>query len=200
MWGETSYHLPPGYRLERDPDVLIVRHWDGLFVGAFSVRGVTQQAVIGAVDDDRSGLPPYTGPEEHAESVRRLVRARMKRPWERFLRTERRIVEARKNGQLAKALLLRLPLETQEELDKMASADRKRAEQQLVELRSAEGQITYKHVDQLCPEDRLDRIRAELARIQWLLNRQVRRNIIRQVHSEQRYRSRKSLGSSPDEP
>jgi hypothetical protein len=29
-----------------------------------------------------------------------------------------------------------------------------------------------------CPEDRVDRIRAELARLEWLLERQGRRNIV----------------------
>jgi hypothetical protein len=156
--------------------------------------------VIRVVEDDRLNLPHYTGPEEHAESVRRWVRARMKRSWEGFLRTEQRMVEARKKGQLAKALLLRLPHETQEELDEMASADRRRAEQGLVELRSKEGQISYKHLDQLCSGDRLDRIRAELTRMEWLLKRQVRRNLIVRLHSEQCWGSRQSMGGSSDDP
>ncbi len=39
-------------------------------------------------------------------------------------------------------------------------------------MRGEEGEISYKHIDkhieELSPEDRMDRIRAELARIEWL--------------------------------
>jgi hypothetical protein len=108
-----------------------------------------------------------------------MVRAQIERSWEKFLKTERRLQEARKNGQIAKALAWRLPGEPQEELDQIASEDRRRAEEGLVELRSEEGELSYKHIAELSPEDRVDRIRAELARIEWLLERQGRRNIVR---------------------
>jgi hypothetical protein len=195
MRGETSYYLPPGYRLEREPDVLTLRRSDGSFLGAFSVRGVTEQAVLRAAEDDRSGYPVYTGPQEHADSVRRMVRARMESPWERFLRTERRTLEARKKGWMAKALTQRLPGESQPELDRMASEDRHRAYEGLVELRSEEGELSYKHVDGLTPEDRPARIRAELARIEWLLERQGRRNIVRRLAYFGTHPSRKSQGT-----
>jgi hypothetical protein len=195
MRGETSYYLPPGYRLEREPDVLTLRRSDGSFLGAFSVRGVTEQAVLRAAEDDRSGYPVYTGPQEHADSVRRMVRSRMESPWERFLRAERRTLEARKNGQLAKALAWRLPGESQEELDRMILEDRRTAEEGLLELRSEEGELSYKHVDQLTPEYRMDRIRAELARIEWLLERQGRRNIVLRWAYFGKHPSRKSQGS-----
>jgi DNA-binding SARP family transcriptional activator len=35
----SSLELPPGYYLERDPDILILRRLDGAIVGAFSSRG-----------------------------------------------------------------------------------------------------------------------------------------------------------------
>jgi hypothetical protein len=108
-----------------------------------------------------------------------MVRAQIESSWEKFLKTERRLQEARKNGQIAKALAWRLPGEPQEELDQIASEDRRRAEEGLVELRSEEGELSYKHIEELSPEDRVDRIRAELARIEWLLERQGRRNIVR---------------------
>jgi hypothetical protein len=101
-----------------------------------------------------------------------MVRAQIERSWEKFLKTERRLQEARKNGQIAKALAWRLPGEPQEELDQIASEDRRRAEEGLVELRSEEGELSYKHIEELSPEDRVDHIRAELARIEWLLERQ----------------------------
>lgn len=79
---------------------------------------------------------------------------------------------------MAKALACRLPGESQEELDTMALEDRRRAEEGLVELRSEEGEFSYKHVEELSPKDRMARLRAELARMEWLLKRQGRRNII----------------------
>jgi hypothetical protein len=107
-----------------------------------------------------------------------MVETRMGSSWERFLRTERRMLEARKNGHLAKALARRLPGESQEELDRMTSEDQRRAETGLVALRSEEAKLSYKHIEELTPEDRMARIRAELVRIEWLMERQGRRNII----------------------
>jgi hypothetical protein len=191
----TSCYLPPGYRLEPDSDVLTLRRPDGSVVSRFSVRGATREVVLRTAQDDRSGIPPYGGPEEHAGGVRRLMKARAEKPWERFLETERRVLNARKNGQLAKALALRLPGESQEELERMVSEDRRRAEEGLVDLRSEEGELPYKHVEELCPEDRQDRIRAELARLEWLLERQGRlRGVLRWAFSGE-HPSRKSQGS-----
>jgi hypothetical protein len=192
---EPSNHLPPGYRLEHDADVLVLRHSsDGSFVGAFSARGVSEQAVLRSVEDDRSGQPAYTGPQEHADSVRRMVKTRLGSSWERFLCTERRLLEARTNGQLARALARRLPTETREELDRMISEDRRTAEDGLVTLMSEESKLSYKHIEELSTEDCVDRIRAELARIEWLMERQGRRNIILRSDSSKRHQSRKSLG------
>ena len=169
--------VPEGYRLERSPDVLSLRRADGSFVAVFSAQGVTKEAVIRAVEEDRAGLPAYFGPEEYADSARRLVETRRMHSWERFLRTERRLLEARRNGWMAKALAWRLPGESRKELDRMASEDRRRAEEGLVELRSEQGELSYKHLEALSPGDRMDRIRAQLARIQWLLERRGRRII-----------------------
>ena len=167
-----------GYRLERDEDVLTLRRQDGSLVSRFSARGATTEGVLRVIIDDRRGYPQYAGPEEHAESLRRYVRVRMHSPWEKFLNTERRTLEARGKGQLAKALLWALPRESQEEIDRMTSEDRRRAEEGLVELRSEEGRSFYKHVGQLVPEDRQERIRAELRRLEWLLERQKTRNLL----------------------
>jgi hypothetical protein len=192
---EPSTNLPPGYRLEHDADTLILRRSsDGSFVGAFSVRGVSEQAFLQTIEDDRSGRPLYSGPQEHAVSVRRMVQARMGSSWESFLRTERRLIEARKNGQLAKALGWRLPGEAQEQLDGVTSEDQRRAEDGLVKLRSEKGELSYKQIEQLSPEDRTDRIRAELVRIEWLIVRQRRRNIILRSSLLGPHKSRKSLG------
>ncbi len=180
--------LPEGYRLKHTPDVLTLRRADGSVVALFSARGATGEAV----EEDHRGLPAYFGPEEHASSVRRLVETRAKHSWERFLRTERRALEARKGGQMARALACRLPEESQEELDRIASEDRGRAEKGLVALRSKEGEVSYERVEELVPEDRMGRIGAELARIEWLLERQGRRKfVLRPAFFKQR-RSRKS--------
>jgi hypothetical protein len=140
---------------------------------------MTLEIVLQAAEDDRRGYPIYRGPYGHGDSVRRMVRTRMESTWERFMKSERRATEARCGGQMAKALAWRLPGESQEELDRMALEDRRRAEKGLVELRSEKGELSYKHIEDLFPEDRMDRVRADLARIEWLLERQVRRNIVR---------------------
>jgi hypothetical protein len=173
-----SRGLPSDYRLELEADVLVLLRADTSVVGRFSTRGATEEAVMRTAKDDHSNLPLYSGPEEHAESVRRMVRLRMERPWQRFLRTEQRMLEARKKGQLAKALVQSLPCESHEELEEMVKEDCRQAQQGLLELRSESGEISYKHIDQLSSKNRTDRIRAELARIEWLLERQGRRNII----------------------
>lgn len=190
---ESPAWLPQGYRLEYDPDALILRRVDGSFAAVFSVRGGTGEAIVRAVEDDRRGWPAYFGPEEYAASARRLVETRAGHPWERFLRTERRALEARRNGRMARALTRRLPGEPQEELDRRASEDRRRAEEGLVELRNERGEFSWKHVEQLSPEDRMDRIRAQLARIEWLLERQSRRNAASRSDSFGQNESRRSV-------
>jgi hypothetical protein len=170
--------LPPCYLLRYDPDVLSLCRADDSLVAVFSAGGATREAVMRAAKEDRQGLPAYFGPEEHAASVTRLVEARTKASWEKFLRTERRMLEVRKNGQLAKALRLRLPLEAQEEIEHMISEDRKTAEEGLVALMSEQGELSYKHIDDLTPEDRMNRITAEVRRLEWLLERQARRNTL----------------------
>lgn len=184
---DTDRPLPPGYHLERDTDILTLHRPDGSLLGAFSARGVRTEALLRTAEDDREGYPIYSGLEAYAEPVRRMVRAQMNCPWEKFLKREERRLRARKGGQLARTLVRALPTESQEDLDRITSEDRRRAEKGLVELISEEGQLFYKHINYLLPEDRLARIRAELARIEWLLERQQRRNLLlRQGISESR--------------
>jgi hypothetical protein len=136
--------LPPSYRLHRDADVLTVRRPDESVLGHFSARGTTCEIVLRAAEDDLSGIPPYSGPQEHASSVTRGLKAKVGRSWERFVEAERRALDARKNGQLSKALGLRLPGESQEDLDGMVSEEQRRAEKGLVELKSEEGELSFK--------------------------------------------------------
>ncbi len=37
--------LPPGYSLEWDSDLLVLRGWDGFFVAAFSAGGVSEETI-----------------------------------------------------------------------------------------------------------------------------------------------------------
>ena len=59
----------------------------------------------------------------------------------------------------------------------MTSDDRHRVEEGLVEFRSEEGTLSYKPVEQLIPEDCQERMRAELRWLEWLLERQEKRNM-----------------------
>ena len=44
--------LPPGYGLEYDADVLLLRRNDGSTVATFSTRGVAPSTVLRAAEDD----------------------------------------------------------------------------------------------------------------------------------------------------
>ncbi len=170
--------LPPGYHLERDPDILTLHRPDGSLLGAFSTRGVRTEAVLRTAEDDCQGYPIYNGPEAYAVPVRRMVRASMNCSWERFLKGEKRRLTARRSGRMAKILARALPTESREELDRTALEDRRAAERGLVELRTENGELLHKHINDLLPEDRRARVRAELARIEWLLERQHRRDLL----------------------
>jgi hypothetical protein len=95
--------------------------------------------------------------------------------WERYMEAERRELQMRREGHLAKILGHALPDESPEEIERLADEDRLRAEEGLVELMDESGEITHKHIDELTPQDRTARIRAEGARIEWIAERQARR-------------------------
>ncbi|MBA2783974.1 MAG: hypothetical protein M3Q62_11445 [Actinomycetota bacterium] len=51
--------LPPGYHLERDPDLLLLRRPDRSLTAAFSATGATAKAVeLAACEDRRVTLSP----------------------------------------------------------------------------------------------------------------------------------------------
>jgi hypothetical protein len=56
-------------------------------------------------------------------------------------------------------------------LERLASEDRRQAEEGLVALTSG-GKVFYKHVDELCPKDMPARIAANRVRTTWLKERQ----------------------------
>ena len=96
--------------------------------------------------------------------------------WERYIGAERRELQLRREGHLAKLLGSALPGETPEELRRIAEEDRLRAEEGLVELMDESGEITYRHIDDLTPGDRSARIRAEGARVEWIAQRRIKRH------------------------
>jgi hypothetical protein len=56
---QMELRLPPGYYLERDPDILTLRRSDGSPVAAFSARGVVAETIEGAAwEDHRREQPP----------------------------------------------------------------------------------------------------------------------------------------------
>jgi hypothetical protein len=87
--------------------------------------------------------------------------------WERYMEAERRHLEDRRTGHLARLLDGPLPEESSEELERMAREDQHRAEEGLVELMSPSGELSYKHIDEVTSEDREARAEAERA----LMNR-----------------------------
>lgn len=52
-WPGAGVTLPAGYRVEHDPDVLVLRADDGRFVAAFGIRGATKESVWAAAWQDR---------------------------------------------------------------------------------------------------------------------------------------------------
>jgi len=87
--------------------------------------------------------------------------------WERYLRAERRDLEWRRNGGLARAIGSPLPGESATELERIALEDQLRAEEELVELRNGNN-VWYELIDELLPKDRTYRAQAERARVDWL--------------------------------
>jgi hypothetical protein len=104
---------------------------------------------------------------ERAEERRREQEAAA---WERFMQEELRELELRKGGQLARLLGEPLPGEPPAALERLASEDRRQAEDGLVALMSG-GKVFYKSIDQLSPEDRPARITANRLRTTWLKER-----------------------------
>ena len=61
-------------------------------------------------------------------------------------------------------------------------------------MRSEEGEFYFKPVEELSPQDRMDRLRGELVRIEWLLERHERYAVISRSGSFGKHQSRKSFG------
>ena len=91
--------------------------------------------------------------------------------WKSFMQAELRGLEQRKDGQLARLLGQALPGEPPATLQRLASEDRRQAEEGLVAL-MRNGEVFYKHVERLSEEDMPARIAANRLRTTWLKERQ----------------------------
>jgi hypothetical protein len=109
--------------------------------------------------------------ERKRERAEEKSRAQQAAAWEHFMQAEWRELELRKGGQLARLLGEPLPGEPPAALERLASEDQKQAEEGLVAL-MGKGKVSYKHLDELCPEDMPARGAANRLRTTWLKERQ----------------------------
>jgi hypothetical protein len=122
-------------------------------------------------EDWQEDLVQKRARKREREQAEERSRARLAAAWEPFIEAERRELEKRKDGQLARLLGEALPGETPAALRWLASEDRRQAEEGLVALMSG-GKVSYKHVEELSPEDMPTRIAANRLRTTWLKERQ----------------------------
>ena len=115
-------------------------------------------------------LPQKRAKERKRARQEERDRARQEAAWALFMQAELRELELRKDGQLARLLGEPLPGEPPAALRRLASEDRRQAEEGLVALMS-NGKVSYKHVDELSQEDCPARIAANRARTTWLKDR-----------------------------
>jgi hypothetical protein len=90
--------------------------------------------------------------------------------WKSFMQEELRELEQRKDGQLARLLGEARPGEAPAALQRLASEDRRQAEEGLVALMS-NGKVFYKRVEELSEKDMPARIAANKLRTTWLKER-----------------------------
>lgn len=91
--------------------------------------------------------------------------------WTLFIQSEMRELDLRKDGQLATLLGDPLTGEMPATLERLASRDQRQAEEGLVALMS-DGEVSYKHLDDLTQKDRPTRIAANRLRAAWLKEKQ----------------------------
>src|SRR5215217_8091689 len=173
-WAAPNYFLD-----ESDPDILLLRRVNGSVVAAFSATGATREGILQAAQEDyrqRHHLEPQQQQQQQQQQQRPPSPASQEgtgssagkeESWEEFVEGERRGLEARRGGQLRRDLGEVLPGESAEYIEQLGREDQRRAEEGLVEIME-EGKPLYKHIDELTSENRLGRIRAEMARKLWL--------------------------------
>jgi hypothetical protein len=121
-------------------------------------------------DQWQEGLPRERAEVRKRERTEERKRVEQAAVWEQFMQAELQELELRKGGQLASLLGEPLPGEPPAALERLASEDRRQAEERLVALMRG-GKLFYKHIDELSPEDMSARIAANRARSMWLKER-----------------------------
>jgi hypothetical protein len=108
--------------------------------------------------------------EERSRARQEDLRRAQLAAWESFMQTELRELRLRKDGQLGRLLGESLSGELPTALQRLAYEDRRQAEEGLVALMS-NGEVFYKHIEELCEEDMPARIAAKKVRTTWLKER-----------------------------
>lgn len=91
--------------------------------------------------------------------------------WQHFMAAEHKELVDHQNGLIGKLLGHPLPEESHQEIEWLAEEDRRTAHEGMVALMSGRGEVAYKHIDDLSPQDRAARIRFEGKRIEWIAGR-----------------------------
>jgi hypothetical protein len=120
-------------------------------------------------DEWQHDLPRHRAQERRRARQEDLRRAQLA-AWESFMQTELRELRLRKDGQLGRLLGESLSGELPTALQRLAYEDRRQAEEGLVALMS-NGEVSYKHIEELCEEDMPARIAAKKVRTTWLKER-----------------------------
>ena len=118
-------------------------------------------------------LAPERAKERRSQARQEELNRNRLVAWESFMQAERRELELRKDGELAKLLGEPLPGEPTEAVRRLASEDKRQAQQGLVALMSS-GKVFYKHVEELSEVDMPARVAANRLRTTWLKERQDR--------------------------
>ena len=124
-------------------------------------------------DQWQEGLSQERAKERKRQQAEERKRVEQAAAWEQFMQAELQELELRKGGQLASLLGEPLPGEPPAALERLASEDRRQAEERLVALMSG-GKVFYKHIDELSAEDMSARIAANRVRSTWLKERRDR--------------------------
>src|SRR5919202_4524048 len=145
---------------------------DGSLESWVAVRTATRVRRSGRMILRRSGSRSVAEPDRKSagEPGNRSVEKPSSPLFKSFMQAELRELELRKDGQLARLLGEPLPGEAPEALQRLATEDRRQAEEGLVALMS-NGKVSYKHVERLCEKDMPARIAAHSLRTTWLKDR-----------------------------
>ncbi len=97
--------------------------------------------------------------------------------WKRFLEQQRRKLQQRSTEALGHSLTGPMPGESLEKVERVAQEDVRRAKEGLVPLLLEGRELSYKHIDELAPEDRRAVQEAEIARLAWLSERAKKKGL-----------------------